>query len=319
MSDSDWDESSEEYFFPINNAQESVIEKPLNAREKFIRRIQNLQFKPEILSEDEIEKPSKSASDLLKEYERTCPYCGNKGWATTNCSCGSEFQVWVENKIMDEKVEPYQMSWSQLTMALSPETREITETESVSSDSSEVECDDCGEFHSSTEEGWSEIEWPVIDTIVDEIDEDRVNSLKTSLKSVVTNYNALVTERECLITQLQQCEERLEHVQEKKACLEREISSLSTITGELLADLDDFSQAIQILLNTGEYYDINDLIGQYASNGETPSDIKKKIVIDAKLLKKQIFMDGADMEPLPKNADGLPRLHDSYITDSYKI
>jgi hypothetical protein len=253
-----------------------------------------------------------------------------KGWEANDCSCGAEFQMWIEARSMKPYPEPNEMSWQQLTNALT--TEKMPDLESISE-----ECDDCGEVHvesedfevietsestESSESGWSEIEWPDMNDIPDTPNMvDSMDALTTKLGNLTTHYNSLVMERECLITQLQNCEDCLETVQEERSMVEAEINSVdqTAITELIVAELDEFSQAIQILLGTDEYYDINDLIGKYAVNGGSPDSIKAEIIIDAKLYKKQQLMMYDNIEPTPKNKDGLPRLHDSYISDSYTI
>jgi hypothetical protein len=325
-SDSDWDDSSEEYFYPTTTHEQEIIpEKPLNAREKFIQRIQNLQKKPLIVFDEE-ELPSKSAADLLDEYKHDCQHCGVSLWGNADCSCGAEFQAWVENKTMVKMtMEPTQMSWKQLTDTLQLKQSEQTE-QSIDNNSSEeynLGGFEASEDGSSEANGWSEIEWPDLDVqcVAETPQNDTTVLLQNELNILVANSNALIAERECLIAQLQQCEERLEDVQEQQKDIKDEIASFgqTALTNELLAGLDEFSQAIQILLSTEEYYDINDLIGQYAVGGDSPDDIKKDIIIDAKLYKKTVLMGETNMEPLPKNKDGLPYLHDTYLTDSYRV
>jgi len=318
-SSSEWDDSSEEYYYPSKAEKTSTVTtKPLNAREKFIQKIQSLH--KQVITEE----PKTT-------YNKTCTYCGMDITAVDECPCANEFQMWIEGRSMKPWTEPNKMSWKELTNALTNE--KMPDLESISE-----ECDDCGEVHleseyyevnetsesiessesTETSECWSEFEWPDVD--IKPKMSDSIDVLTIKLGNLNTNYNSLVMERECLITQLQNCEECLESVENERRLVENEINYVDqNITKIIVAGLDEFSQAIQILLGTEEYYDINDLISKYAVKGGSPDSIKAEIIIDAKLYKKQQLMMDDTIEPTPKNKDGLPRLHDSYISDSYTI
>lgn len=325
MSDDEWDDEQ-------NLQSERIYVQ--SAKDRFLKRITEMHQKIVNPVNNEVEEcvktQSKSAEQLLNEYY--CKYCGFKGTlledgTSRECSCGgewvsTEFQMWVENKALNFDVfnfatplfveepnvnkKPSEMSWQQLTNALSPQLvfddEKPTETEEISSVESSVDSD--GEYEIVTNEELSE--------------------LKKSLTKLEENHTCLIAEREYLIQQLQACEDRIEDIVEEKAVLVQEIEEQcaageNAIATELLSCLDEFSQAVQILLDGSEFYDIDDLIRSYTRDGATPETIKKEIIFDAKLHKKRMLMGDSTETYLPKTEDGLPRLHDSYITDSFAV
>jgi len=369
MSDNEWDEtSSDEYFTP-----KKEIRPVLNAKQKFIERIQNLHSKvmqmPEFLENKNIlesnepidEITSKSAKELLDEYY--CKSCGIK----ERCDCDNytpikmpsftpnplfqegkladEFQLWMENKgnifepsfehtfkstslafnLYPEQHQPTGtagMTWAQLANALTPERLLFEER----SESSDVEILDneydtvvySTPYYEHVEQEEIEEHEEIEEQIVEQVEDD-VENLQIKLANLDQNYNLLIMERECLINQLQACEDKIEEIQTEQQQIADLLEDKSNVANELLASLDEFSQAIQILLNASEFYDIEDLITSYSTKGKTPDDIKSEIILDAKLHKKRMLLGETNLNPTPKNEDGLPRLHDSYISDSYHL
>ncbi len=146
-------------------------------------------------------------------------------------------------------------------------------------------------------------------------DDDNVSKLP----KLEDEYNLLIAERECLSNQLQACEDKIEEIKNEKQTIYDKIDNSDNITSELLASLDEFSQATQMLLNLSEFYDIDDLISSYAKRFTNPEQIKNNIILDAKLHKKRMLLGNSNLNLISKNKDGLPKLYDSYITDSYKL
>ncbi len=299
-------EDSEEYFYPSN------------LRQKFIDRLKHrLIFTKEPSVEHSSESPvSKSADELIAEYTRNCRFCGFSGIVGTQCSCGGEPLQWTDSAVfsrflthtntpdhifdLPEKSKVAEMSWTELRNALSTFSAEKSDA-NVNPDFSDKDDDDTDKTAElSDDEGWPEIDTPLFE--------------EQSLSRLAFNYNALVNERDMLISQLQQCEERLDHVQAQKQQLEDALEEKgAAIVNELILHLDDFSQAVQILLV--DYCDIEDLFNTYSQTYQSIEEIKHAIIVDAKLRKKQQMM--INPTHLPKNHDGLPNLYDRYITDSY--
>jgi len=332
MSDDEWDESSSEEVY-VQSAKDRFIKRITSLHQKVVP-FEPVSKTDETPEEEFIEKPSKSADQLLSEY--FCKFCGFKGICPKNgtpseCACGgllnNDFQVWVENKALSSlfgfpslftekpleqyvNQEPSEMSWQQLTNALSPQLvfdDEKPTMEDIEVDEKSVDSD--GEYE-----------------IVPDTCEcpDDISELKERLACLEENHNSLIAEREYLIQQLQACEDRIEELHEEQADVMEELEEQcaageNAIAEELVSCLDEFSQAVQVLLDNSEYYDISDLIRSYTKDGNTPGTIKKEIILDAKLHKKRVLLGDTKKKYIPKNEDGLPRLHDSYITDSYEF
>lgn len=350
MSDSDWDETSEE------------IPNYLSAKEKFVQHMTRLT--------NYVEKPE-SATDLLNELLTKCASCGQKRLTNSECVCGdflkntnNEFRTWIENKMItgdydksSEKLfdgmtlaqyvdtEPARMSWQQLAKVIPPQkiipeyscddSEEYNELQTNNPeeppeknseyDSSSYEIEytkDVEDYPGSTEDEPIQTNDASCNLIND------IEELKESLYIKQENRDALISEREFLIEQLQACEDRIEEVEIEINDIENELDKLdqeyneNIVTDELIAELDEFSQAVQILLNASQFYDINDLICAYAKGNATIDDIKRQVILDAKLIKKQQLLQNVNMNvviPKPRNADGLPNLHDTYLIDSYSF
>lgn len=396
MSDSDWDETSEE-------------EQPnyLSAKQKFVQHMARIQKEciekpktPEVIIPDlpvpmfptNLESKSKSAADLLDEFWIECYACGQKGLVGSNCSCGgiisgqtntlskpydNEFRMWVENKmILSEasqdipnddaddgdngemgitliqyvETEPSRMSWQQLAKVIPPQRIVDLDEEDESGESQESQDDtrdsqESQDYAPESDDDSStvrEYDVPAIQEFNHSSDEDEklqsgsdhnnlmndIQELRESRAIREENYDALVKEREFLIEQLQACEDRIEEVEMEINDIDEEIERLdqeyneTVVAEELIAELDEFSQAVQILLNASEFYDIKDLISAYARDGASNEDIKRQVILDAKLTKKQQLLGSVNtraLNPKPRNSDGLPNLHDSYLIDSYTV
>jgi hypothetical protein len=189
--------------------------------------------------------PPKSASDLLNQYGKTCEYCGNVGLVNATCSCGALISFW-DNPL-------YEMTFEEQTSEINP----ILSWKQTSIDMPAIDDWDSTSLVSSTEEEYeNENESPTLDKQI----------------------QLLIEERDCLINQLQMCEDRIEDLQ-----FQRKLHS-NTVVTELVDSLDEFSRAVQILLSTGEYCDVNDLIGSYANTSvnNSPNTIRKQIIDAAK-------------------------------------
>lgn len=302
-----------------------------SAKQKFLKHINRLN------------NDTKSATDLLNEYYGECVACGQLNYGS-ECSCGhvdhcsspnfstsqlnDEFQMWVENKMIYEsgatqssdvfnglenvgftlaqyvETEPSRMSWQQLAKVVPP-----------CSNPSEQESD---------EESYSVEDIMSNDEPIAEYGLDEIQTLQNDLDQLNRNYDDLVAEREFLIEQLQACEDRIDEINQEKQEIENEIDRLNrynetVVAEQLISKLDEFSQAVQILLHASEFYDIKDLISAYARDGASLDEIKRQVILDAKLTKKQQLLSNVVVTPKPKNPDGLPNLHDSYLVDSYDI
>lgn len=365
MSDSDWDESSEEqpnYFSAKQKFEQHIarlhndyIEKPKTPEVI----IPDLPV-PVIPSQD---PKSKSAAELLDEFWTECSACGQRGLIGSVCSCDdtinepptdsppmqrfdAEFRMWIENKIISNEVqsekfdnqetgitlvqyiesEPSRMSWQQLAKVIPPQRI-------VNDESSLLTTDDESDNDSSVARDY---EVPDIQECNDDffkgkaepLQANDIQELKELLASHEKNLESLIAEREFLIEQLQACEDRIEEIEIEIRDLDVEIERLNqeynntVVADELISELDEFSQAVQILLNASEFYDIKDLISAYARDGATNDDIKRQVILDAKLTKKQQLLGSVNtraVNPKPRNPDGLPNLHDSYLIDSYTL
>lgn len=201
-----------------------------------------------------------------------------------------------------------------------------------------------------------ELEWPDLEeTNTKQHDQSIMNvrnqalKLEKDVEDVITNTNILVVEREALMAQLSMCEKRLAVLEESKDELLKELAIVQAeekelvyqkdlayvaekrkafednIIAELAIDLDDFSQAVQILLCANKYCDFPDLIRTHIHDMDDVyiiKEIKREIIAEAKQYKHYELMNSVkltDAYLAPTTEDGLPELHDSYITDSYNI
>ena len=154
-------------------------------------------------------------------------------------------------------------------------------------------------------------------------------------------------EKESLVEQLKACKKRIEELGDEydstmvaielaKEEQSRHIAELDELSSfkermkredELITEIrqymDDFSQAVQILLNSGKYCDFNHLIRAHVKDGVYIGDsVKSSIIREAKVLKRDELyatMETTNCSLCPRNEDGMPNLHDQYITDSYNI
>ena len=212
-----------------------------------------------------------------------------------------------------------------------------------------------------TNENWPE--WPESDTWPSAIDNEeeeldpmdikgnniakRLAGLQAELKKIEENKNVLVAEKENLSNQLEACKKRIadltkeqddtlhaiEIAKDEQAKHIAELDELhmhderikreNDVITEIRRVMDDFSQAVQILLNSGKYYDFDQLIRAHIKNNIYVTDeIKRSIINEALYLKRDQLYALLEVENCylsPKNEDGFPNLFDQYITDSYDI
>lgn len=175
----------------------------------------------------------------------------------------------------------------------------------------------------------------------------RLAGLQAELKKIEENKNLLVAEKENLSNQLEACKKRIadltkeqddtlhaiEIAKDEQAKHIAELDELhmhderikreNDVITEIRRVMDDFSQAVQILLNSGKYYDFDQLIRAHIKNNIYVTDeIKRSIINEALYLKRDQLYALLEVENCylsPKNEDGLPNLFDQYITDSYDI
>lgn len=245
------------------------------------------------------------------------------------------------------ETEPSRMSWQQLAKVIPPQR--IIEDDSSVLSTSEDESGESNEYpedypqdNDAPDDSSTVREYEVPNAESPDISDDEplqeednhrnlmndIQELKETLEVREDNRESLVAEREFLIEQLQACEDRIEEVEMEIRDIEEEITRLdqeyndTVVAEELIAELDEFSQAVQILLNASEFYDIKDLISAYARDGASLEDIKRQVILDAKITKKQQLLGNVNtraLNPKPLNPDGLPKLHDSYMIDSYAL
>ena len=175
----------------------------------------------------------------------------------------------------------------------------------------------------------------------------RLAGLQAELKKIEENKNVLVVEKENLSNQLKACKKRIadltqeqddtlqaiELAKEEQAKHIAELDELhmhnerkkreNDVITEIRRIMDDFSQVVQILLNSGKYYDLDQLIRAHIKNNMYVTDeVKRSIINEARYLKRDQLYASLEVENCylaPKNEDGLPNLFDQYITDSYDI
>ncbi len=175
----------------------------------------------------------------------------------------------------------------------------------------------------------------------------RLAGLQAEMKKIEENKNVLVVEKDNLSNQLKACKKRIaelnkeqddtlhaiEIAKEEQAKHIAELDELhmhnerkkreDDVITEIRRDMDDFSQAVQILLNSGKYCDLDQLIRAHIKNNLYVTDeVKRSIITEARYLKRDQLYASLEVENCylaPKNEDGLPNLFDQYITDSYYI
>ena len=175
----------------------------------------------------------------------------------------------------------------------------------------------------------------------------RLAGLQAELKKIEENKNVLVVEKENLSNQLKACKKRIaDLVQEQTNTLQaieiakeeqmKHIAEMDAlhmynerkkreddVINEIRRVMDDFSQAVQILLNSGKYCDLDQLIRVHIKNSVYLTDeVKRSIITEARYLKRDRLYASLEVDNCylaPKNEDGLPNLFDQYITDSYDI
>lgn len=175
----------------------------------------------------------------------------------------------------------------------------------------------------------------------------RLAGLQAEMKKIEENKNVLVVEKENLSNQLKACKKRIadltkeqddtlhaiEIAKEEQAKHIAELDELNMhnerkkrendVITEIRRVMDDFSQAVQILLNSGKYCDLDQLIRAHIKNNIYVTDeVKRSIITEARYLKRDQLYASLEVENCylaPKHEDGLPNLFDQYITDSYDI
>jgi hypothetical protein len=175
----------------------------------------------------------------------------------------------------------------------------------------------------------------------------KLAGLQAELRKIEENRNVLIVEKENLMSQLKACKKRVNELdgevestleeieianEEQTAHIEEmdELHSLkerkkreNEMISEIKHYVDDFSQAIQILLSSGKYCDIEYLIRSHLKDAVyLTDDVKESIIREAKVFKRdQLYatLEADNCYIAPKNEDGLPNLFDQYITDSYNI
>jgi hypothetical protein len=175
----------------------------------------------------------------------------------------------------------------------------------------------------------------------------RLAGLEAELQKIEENKNVLIVEKENLASQLKACKKRIkelekEHedtsdkIEEARAEQEAHISEMDKMhsmterkkrENQMVDDiknyLDDFSQAVQILLSSGKYCDFEQLIHAHVKDGMyVQNEVRNSIIKEAKIMKRdQLYstLEADNCYLSPKNEDQLPNLYDQYVTDSYMI
>ena len=260
-----------------------------------------------------------------------------------------DFHEWVTDKFGQENVPQYDRYISSIKAKKEEFNPEEHEEAQYSDEESWGEWPESNNWPTATDEmeecdySNEEVEPNPMDMKGNRIAK-KLAGLNAELKKIEENKNVLLVEKESLVAQLKACKKRIEElgvdhdsttvaIELTKGEQAQHIAELDKLSSrkerenELIAEIrqymDEFSQAVQILLNYGKYWDFEQLIRAHVKDGVYIGDsVKSSIIREAKILKRDALyatMETTNCSLCPKNEDGLPNLYDQYITDSYNI